>query len=117
MEDNYYMGRILSAIKLSISRKVVNFAKNTRSPLLKKMYHASTTGLPVYRFWQRGGGYDRNLISREAVLNSIEYIQNNPVRKGLVSSPEDWIWSSAGYYAGRIDLPIKIDDDILQLLS
>jgi len=117
MEDNYYMGRILSAIKLSISRKAVNFARNTRSPLLKKMYHGSTTGLPIYRFWQRGGGYDRNLISRPAVLNSIEYIHNNPVRKGLVSSPEDWVWSSARYYAGNNDSPIKIDNDMLDLLS
>jgi len=67
------------------------------------MMSGSLSGLPSYRFWQRGGGYDRNLVSKQAVLNSIEYIHNNPVRKGLVKSPEDWNWSSAGFYAGKSD--------------
>lgn len=117
MEENYDTSKILSGIKVSLSRKVVNLARNTRSSLLKRMSHGNTSGLPVYRFWQRGGGYDRNLVSKKAILDSIEYMHNNPVRKGLVNSPEDWVWSSAGYYAGSDDNPIKIDDDVLELLA
>ena len=30
-----------------------------------------------------------------------EYIHNNPVRRGLVSRPEQWEWSSAGWYEGK----------------
>jgi len=117
IEENYDMSRILSGIKVSLSRKVVNLARNTRSPLLRRMSHGNPSGLPVYRFWQRGGGYDRNLVSKKAVLNSIEYMHNNPVRKGLVISAEDWVWSSARYYAGSTENPINIDDDALELFA
>lgn len=48
-----------------------------------------------YQFWQPGGGYDRNMWSDEAIQNSIAYIHNNPVKRGLCSAPEDWKWSSA----------------------
>jgi len=29
------------------------------------------------------------------LFSSIEYIENNPVRAGLVSTPDQWCWSSA----------------------
>ena len=116
-EENYSMSKILSGIKVSLSRKAVNLARNANPPLLKRMFHGCYSGLPNYKFWQRGGGYDRNLISKKAVLKSIEYIHNNPVKMGLVKSQEDWIWSSASYYAGSDINPIKIDDDILELLT
>ena len=47
-----------------------------------------------FRLWLPGGGYDRNLASRDAVRVSIEYIHNNPVRRGLCSAAGDWPWSS-----------------------
>jgi REP-associated tyrosine transposase len=39
------------------------------------------------RNWQRGGGYDRNSTESATLLHMIEYIPNNPVRRGLVPSP------------------------------
>jgi putative transposase len=47
-------------------------------------------------FWQEGGGYDRNVYSRDELLEKIAYIHMNPVRRGLVARPEDWQWSSLG---------------------
>jgi hypothetical protein len=32
----------------------------------------------------------------------------NPVKRGLVSRPEDWAWSSYAFYAG-LDTKIRID--------
>ena len=55
------------------------------------------------RFWQRGGGYDRNIFSRAVLAETIEYIHGNPVKRGLVAKPEDWAWSSARWYAGLRD--------------
>lgn len=49
-------------------------------------------------FWQRGGGYDRNLYTDEKVRRTIEYIHGNPVRAGLAVAPIDWRWSSARFY-------------------
>lgn len=52
------------------------------------------------RFWQQGGGYDRVMRSEDDVREKIAYINSNPVRRGLVTRPEDWKWSSAKWYAG-----------------
>jgi putative transposase len=61
------------------------------------------------RFWQPGGGYDRN-IDRIAMLeHSINYIHMNPVKRGLVASPQDWVWSSARWYAGTRPALIEMD--------
>ncbi len=52
------------------------------------------------RFWQPGGGYDRNIDDVETLLSMIEYFHLNPVRRGLVERAIDWEWSSARWYAG-----------------
>ena len=39
-------------------------------------------GKVAYRFWQRGGGYDRNFNEPESIYAEIEYLHNNPVRRG-----------------------------------
>lgn len=34
-----------------------------------------------FRFWQLGGGFNRNFWNAKAIHNSIDYIGTNPVRK------------------------------------
>jgi len=41
-------------------------------------------------------------------ISKLMYIHNNPVKAGLVASPEDYIYSSARDYAGRIGL-VKVE--------
>ena len=64
-----------------------------------------------YCFWQKGGGYDRNITRIETVVEAVGYIHNNPVRKGLVETPEKWRYSSAGEWDGVRVGPIAIDRD------
>ncbi|MCR9074656.1 MAG: transposase [bacterium] len=61
------------------------------------------------RFWQRGGGYDRNVFSEAEIREKIDYIQMNPVRAGLVVRPRDWAWSSARFWSGDRDGEIECD--------
>ena len=42
----------------------------------------------------QSGFYDYILDSEEKVLTRIRYIENNPVRKGMVSQPEDYAYRS-----------------------
>jgi hypothetical protein len=63
----------------------------------------------VYRFWQRGAGYDRCLYEPKAIWNAIEYIHQNPVRAGLCRRAEEWEWSSARATSSAVDqVPIKL---------
>ena len=48
--------------------------------------------------WQNGF-YDYVLDGEEKVLSRMKYIENNPVRKGLVTATRDYVYSSAKYRA------------------
>ena len=49
-----------------------------------------------------------NLFTERKAEEKLSYVHQNPVRAGLVARPEDWRWSSAGYYAtGRsVGVPV-----------
>jgi len=64
----------------------------------------------VFRIWQPGGGFDRNLWSAKAIHYSIRYIEGNPVRAKLVVNPEDWLWSSANEKFINSGLVSNLDD-------
>ena len=54
---------------------------------------ASERGAP--RLWQREY-WDRFTRDENHFKMTIDYIHNNPVKAGLVTSQENWKWSSAG---------------------
>lgn len=53
-----------------------------------------------YKIWM-SGSHPEEIYSREFLLTKLNYIHQNPVRAGWVKEPEDYIYSSAGDYAGR----------------
>jgi hypothetical protein len=59
-------------------------------------------------FWQHRF-YDFNVWSDKKKIEKLEYMHQNPVKRGLVQDPKDWPWSSCGFYAGGGDGLVKID--------
>ena len=88
------IGRILQAIKQPVSRKAVAWVRQRSPRFLARMADEQPSGRTSHRFWQRGGGYDRNIWSPEELREKIAYIHANPVRRGLVTHPSEWPWSS-----------------------
>jgi putative transposase len=107
------ISQILTTIKSSVSKRALIVAKSSKPVFLEHMEDAQPNGGRHYRFWQRGGGYDRNLRSLEDVRQKIRYIHANPVRRGLVDSPEKWYWSSYHAWETGEDVPIPIDRESL----
>jgi len=105
----YSVSRILGAIKLPVTRRAKNCLQRTSPESLRMMLDEQPNAKFAYRFWQRGGGHDRNLFEPEAIHAEIEYHHNNPVRRGLVARAEDWHWSSAAWYAGARDVLLVPD--------
>jgi len=103
----YSISEILLSIKQSVSRKAVLYLRKNDARKLKFM--ATGQKHTHYRFWQDGGGYDRNITSRKTLLHTINYIHNNPIRRGLVSKPEDWQWSSVKDWNGSGNGIIPVD--------
>ena len=48
-------------------------------------------------FWQ-AHYYDFNASSHTKFIEKLRYIHRNPVKRGLVTQPEDWPWSSFRHY-------------------
>ena len=50
-----------------------------------------------FRVWQRRF-YPFNVFTERKRLEKLNYMHHNPVKRGLVSSPEQWPWSSFRFY-------------------
>jgi putative transposase len=54
-------------------------------------------GGPRYLLWNRRF-HPFNVHTEEKRREKLNYMHNSPVKRGLVSSPGDWPWSSWRYY-------------------
>ena len=61
----------------------------------------------TYRVWQRRC-YDFDVWSETKRLEKLEYMHGNPVKRRLVKSPADWLWSSWRFYHLKDDSILSI---------
>ncbi len=108
---DFHLRAVFAAIKLPVSRRAVAYVKTHAGPFLAKMLDKQPNGQTVHRFWQRGGGYDRDLTGAGTIHATIDYIHANPLRARLVEQPELWRWSSASHFAGTATAPLTPDTD------
>jgi hypothetical protein len=59
-------------------------------------------------FWQ-ARYYDFNVWSEAKRVEKLRYMHRNPVRRGLVTKPEDWKWSSFVHYATGVEGVVEIE--------
>lgn len=109
LQKKYSMSAILRDIKRPFAREMLKRIRADAPAAAKLLVAGIRDGIPQYRFWQAGGGYDRNLFTPEAIYASIGYIHANPVRRGLCESDVDWKWLSARWYAGMADCTFEVD--------
>ncbi len=104
---------ILRSIKLPVAQGAIAWARRSSPASLARMEDRRASGEIAHRFWQRGGGYDRNMTSDETIWSMIDYIHTNPVDEGLCARPEDWPWSSAVTFRDRTGGKIPLCWDAL----
>jgi len=56
-----------------------------------------------------GGVHPQAIVSDEIRIQKLEYLHNNPVKRGLVASPEHWRYSSAHEWLPGAIPPMKCD--------
>ena len=59
-------------------------------------------------FWQPRY-YDFNVWNYAKQTEKLRYIHRNPVRRGLVKSPEEWAWSSFRHYLSGVEGVVEIE--------
>jgi len=108
-KEDYSISGVLRSIKQPVARRAIQYLKRSNPTGLKCL--ATGDRDDPYRFWQKGGGYDRNITEVETLVQSVQYIHNNPVRKGLVKTADQWCYSSAADWLNTGSGPISIDFD------
>ena len=88
---------VVQALKQSVARKLL---RKSAQPTLWE---------PLPHFWQKRF-YDFNVWSGHKWMEKLNYMHDNPVRRGLVPSPELWAWSSYRAYACGQAGVVKLND-------
>src|SRR5262245_14155737 len=94
--DEEPLARALKSIKLAVAERVIARWREIDAPILRKILNPDSTP----RFWLKGGGFDRNVRSKAEFVREVHYIHHNPVERKLVTSPEQWRWSSVHWWMG-----------------
>lgn len=104
----------IQALKLGVVRSLETAAIDLSAvPRSRKI--SETWGTPGVRtpFWLPRF-YDFNVWTERKRIEKLRYIHRNPVKRGLVTLPEQWRWSSFRWYFCGEPGPVRISDtDIL----
>jgi len=93
---------VLKSLKQCVSRDLRRTGRRATAGQLKLAF--SKWGEELARFWQPRF-YDFNVYSLRKKREKLEYMHANPVKRGLVKNPAEWIWSSYLFYSsGEIGL-------------
>ena len=101
------LGRFLALVKQPASKAIKSILESEDRALLETLTVQERPGKICFRFWQEGPGYDRNVYSSKIVQATIDYIHNNPVRRGLCLTPIDWKWSSIHFYEASLEMRLR----------
>jgi putative transposase len=94
---------IIRDFKNNTSKKFLNVLNDTvesRSDWMKLVfeYHGKFKNKQTNQVWTHEN-HAEHIYSQKFIEQKIDYIHNNPVRAGIVSRPEDYLYSSASNYA------------------
>ncbi len=68
-----------------------------KQSLLSKALQALKLSVAVQQkqrpFWQKRY-YDFNVFTEKKITEKLNYMHHNPVKRGLVKEPDEWVWSS-----------------------
>jgi len=95
---------VMQAIKLGYARRVLAETRRRRYPAQGTLFDRFPEHIWQKRF------YDFNVWSDRKRVEKLRYMHRNPVKRGLVPSPELWRWSSFRAYAFGEKGPVKIND-------
>jgi putative transposase len=95
-------------LKLSFSKRARSLHAASAQVSVQKMDanlgHTSTS------FWEKRY-HDRNVRDYHEFAVKLNYLHRNPVKRGLVESPEEWRWSSYRHYALREPSPVELESE------
>ena len=108
LADTSNLSKIMEEFKRYTSKRILaELQKDNRTDLLR-LFTIDNPRKEKHMVWEEGF---RGLgVRSEKVFNiKMNYIHNNPVKRGLVENPEDYVYSSYRNYFCEDDSIIKLD--------
>jgi putative transposase len=105
------LSKEVANFKSFTARSIIDWLKQGQAAYLLEQFRFHKQPHKVtqtYQLWQEGS--HPQAIANEAMLvQKLEYIHNNPVRRGYVDDPAHWRYSSYRNYVGQLGLlPVDI---------
>jgi len=100
----------ISSFKSYTGKKIIEYYKELKHiDILSQLeyYKKNYKEKQDFQFWQ-DGYHPVQMENRNIMTQKIEYIHNNPVRRGYVREPIHWVNSSASNYYGSKDFVIDV---------
>jgi REP element-mobilizing transposase RayT len=96
--------KVMQVLKQRTARALLP-KRNQRNPRQRNLFAEETAHRA---FWQ-ARFYDLNVWTTKKRVEKLGYMHRNPVKRGLVESPEQWRWSSYRFY--RLDEagPVRVN--------
>ncbi len=102
---------VIRDFKHFTANQIIKLVKHfNRTYLLDYFAKAGKIVGQKFQVWEHKN-YPEHIFSESFFLEKFNYIHKNPIKRGLVEKPEDWIYSSARYYAG-VNENVLIMNDI-----
>lgn len=96
------LSKEIANFKSFTARRIIDTLKEKKEKrLLEQLAQAKDLHKKDRQFqvWQEGS-HPQALQNEAMMRQKIEYIHHNPVKRGLVEEPVQWVYSSAANYAG-----------------
>ncbi|GAG17916.1 unnamed protein product, partial [marine sediment metagenome] len=109
------LSNTITSLKKFIAKKIiVQLNQDNKSWLLNQLsyYKKKYKKGSDYQVWQEGI-HPQSITTDKMLIQKIEYIHYNPVKRGLVDKPEHWRYSSARNYLSNDHSIIKIDEILI----
>lgn len=105
------LSQIISDFKKHTTREILKKLEKDNRKYILNLIKNSFAKKKDYQnqIWQREN-YPETIMNENFLKEKINYIYNNPVKKGYVAKQEDWLYSSARNRILNDDSVIKLDD-------
>ena len=110
-KENYSLEDIVASFKKFTTSQIKELLEKDNRKYLSALIKSSFAKKKnnFFQIWQREN-YPEIIESEKFFLQKLNYIHNNPVKKGYVIKPEDWLYSSARNYLLNDNSVIVVDE-------
>ena len=104
------LDRDIARFKSFTARQLLEYLKQQRAVTLLNQFQQLKLAHKTDRLWQlwQEGVHPEWISSLEMMRQKIDYIHQNPVKRGYIEQPEHWRYSSARDYVG-VDGLLPVD--------